>query len=213
MANIVVCIDPAYNEGINQGINPIYYEGSVMYDIALLLKEELERIYGFKAILSKCGEHSDPTITDRISNATIMEANCFISLHSFMHHDYNKPGLEDTIKLGNTVSVWQTKQSSSELRWSILNSIRASIAEYEDLEEITMIDIDEELYIRSGVPFSYYVPIIELLSKLHDTTMDSYIVSLGYHTCHLFCDWILDKENQKMLVSNIAKAIADHYTE
>lgn len=192
--NIIVCIDPGHADKINPGIIEDFYEGTVMYELAEKIKEELEKYDGYKVVISKYSITSNPSQKERVNSALLSNAEYFISLHSLnnMHIIYDE-----------TIAVFGSKSSNETLREKLIDTItknsnnRAYTVDFSRKINLNCLESDLDLF--------------ELMKELELSDIENgYIIILGHNFNKDFCMWIMDSNNQKQLAIDIANTIISY---
>lgn len=193
----MICIDPGHGKEINPGIINDYYEGTVMYELALKIKNEIEKDKNYKAVLTKYSKSCDPDIKERIDSIDISNPECFISLHSLNTNNTNA--------FYDSVAVYTNNRSSETLRQKLLDSITLNIP------------IRLSCMCKESTPSLEYIKgdidIFELLQESTNYKIDFYVISFGYNNDEEYCNWILKSTNQELLAKSIASTIIKYYDE
>lgn len=197
LRELVICIDPAHYEGYNEGILSSYSEGTIMYQFAECLKEQLEKYSNVSAMLTKYKAAVDLPIEERVNNAKITGANCIISLHTTYEENQNV----------NEIAVYKSSRGSNELRLDLINTIKKFLDNYIEYSVDDNSSLSSWLLIndRDFFDFMYECESAE--------SMESFILVLGNHNNPSQCNWLCNSVMLKELSYRIAKAITDYYNK
>lgn len=192
---ILICLDPGHVKGYNQGAYTSYYEGTKMYDLAVMLKEEIEKYSGMTAFLTRTSPMDNPTLAQRGAMALAKKAKCFISLHS------DACGTESV----NRVSVFRslTMPNSAELGSKLMNAVANTIG-----TDIPC-TANSSVFTKDNGHGNDYYGVIR--NSCGGSVKDSFIIEHGFHTNYKNSVWLYSDDNLRKLAIAEAKILAEHY--
>ena len=192
---ILICIDPGHVKGYNQGAYTQYYEGTKMYDLAVMLKEEIEKYSGMSAFLTRNSVNENPSLAQRGKMALRNNARCFLSLHS------DACGTESV----NRVSCFRslTMPNSEALGRKLMNAVVDVIGADIPFSNNTGVFTRD-----NGYGIDYYGV---LRNSCGGSVKDAFILEHGFHTNYKNSIWLYSDYNLRKLAEAEARVLAEHY--
>lgn len=192
---ILICLDPGHVKNYNRGAYNAYYEGTKMYDFALMLKEEIEEYSGMSAFLTRTSVNDNPELATRAQMAKNKNARCFLSLHS------DAIGTESV----NRVSVFRslTMPNSEALGLKLMNVVVDTIG-----QDIPISNNTGVLTRDNGYGRDYYGV---LRNVTNGSVKEAFIIEHGFHTNYKNSLWLYSNDNLRKLAKAEAKVLAEHY--
>lgn len=171
-----------------------YYEGTQMWRLATLLKEELEK-YGAIVEVTRPNINDDPSLQQRGQLAGKNGSSLFLSLHS------NAPKLEtDTKPTGSIVYYSITNPSNKELADKLGNKVSELMGHYYRGSKTRTYE--------SNSSIDYYGVI---RASAQSGCKCAMILEHGFHTNPKDSAFLINTENLKKLAIAEAKIIAEHF--
>ena len=186
-----VLIDPGHYAGYNQGIIQSYYEGTVMFDLALYLKRELERYKNIECDLTKNTAKEDLSLEARGNKASNYDV--FISLHS---------NAASSPSANYVVAFYSVKRPGSKSLCDKLGKSVASLMSARYSGSLTKLYPD--------TTNTDYYGVIRSAAK-HERCKYIYIIEHGFHTNWNNCSFLKSSENLKKIAQAEAKVIAENF--
>ena len=192
---ILICLDPGHVKGYNQGAYTPYYEGTKMYDFAVMLKEEIEKYNGMTAFLTRNSVEENPSLAQRGQMALRRKARCFLSLHS------DACGTESV----NRVSCFRslTMPNSEELGRKLMNTVVSVIGSDIPFSNNTGVFIRD-----NGYGSDYYGV---LRNSCNGSVREAFIIEHGFHTNYKNSVWLYSNDNLRKLAVAEARTLAEYY--
>lgn len=190
----IICIDPGHGANYNRGAYTPYYEGNKMYDLGVMLVEEINKYSGLKAIITRKSITDDPELYDRGVMARNYGAKCFLSLHTNAVYDSSV----------NTVYIYKSIFGTSQLGYKLLDAIYNTIAPDVPTTKSTTL----QTRINSKGNADYYGV---LRNSIGGSVTESYIIEHVFHTNYKQAEWMYNNNNLRKLSKAEAKAIAEYY--
>lgn len=191
----LICLDPGHIENYNRGAYSKYYEGTKMYDFALMLKEEIEKYSDLKAIVTRSSVKDCPSLAERGAIAKRNNAVCLLSLHS------NACNTESV----NRVVIYrsQAMPKSEDLAWKLMDAIVSTMNA--DVPTVA----DKKIQTRLNSYGTDYYGILR--GSTGGSVTASFILEHGFHTNYKQAEWLYSDTNLRKLAVAEAKALADYY--
>ena len=192
---ILICIDPGHVKNYNRGAYQNYYEGTKMYDLAVMLKEEIEKYSGLTAFLTRNSVAENPSLAQRAQMALNRKARCFLSLHS------DATGSEAI----NRVSCFRslTMPNAEALGLKLMNAVVETIGADIPISNNTSVFTRD-----NGYGSDYYGV---LRNSTGGSVKEAFILEHGFHTNYKNSLWLYSNDNLRKLAKAEAKALADYY--
>lgn len=192
---ILICLDPGHVKGYNQGAYTPYYEGTKMYDFALMLKEEIEKYSGMTAFLTRNSVAENPSLAQRGQMALSRKARCFLSLHS------DACGTESV----NRVSCFRslTMPNSEALGRKLMNAVVDVISADIPFSNNTGVFTRD-----NGYGSDYYGV---LRNSCNGSVKEAFIIEHGFHTNYKNSVWLYSNDNLRKLAEAEARVLAEYY--
>lgn len=193
--SVLICIDPGHIKGYNRGAYAPYYEGTKMYDLGVMLKEELEKYNGIEVFLTRNSVEENPSLAQRGNMALRRGARCFLSLHS------DACGTESV----NRVSCFRslTMPSSESLGLRLMNAVVDTIGKDIPFSNNTGVFTRD-----NGYGSDYYGV---LRNSCGGSVKEAFILEHGFHTNYKNSVWLYSNDNLRKLAIAEAKVLADYY--
>jgi len=197
---IGIVLDPGHVEGYNVGYNKVYAEGTKMFTLAYLLKEELEKYDKFEVYVTRKTLLEDPELHLRGKMASDTKSNVFISLHSNAYANSTAVGsiIFRSLKLKNSETL------GNKLLDAIVDVMK------DGCPNTFSRGVQTRIYSDSKPTTDYYGVIRGSVSYEWKPEY-SYIIEHGFHTNPDECDWLTDDSNLKKLAVAEAKVLADYF--
>ena len=192
---ILVCIDPGHVKNYNRGAYANYYEGNKMYDLAIMLKEEIEKYNNISAFITRNNVSDNPTLEYRAKLALSKGARCFLSLHS------DATGTESV----NRVSCFRslTMPNAEYLGKKLMDAVVATIGQDIPISNNTGVFTRDNGYGRD-----YYGV---LRNCVGGSVKEAFILEHGFHTNYKNSLWLYSNDNLRKLAIAEAKVLANYY--
>lgn len=193
--SLLICLDPGHVRDYNRGAYTPYYEGTKMYDLAVMLKEEIEKYSGMSAFITRTDVDDCPSLYDRATMAKTQGARCFLSLHT------NACSTESVKRIEIYRSV--AMPDSEALAWKLMDTIADVVGA--DVEITKGTSIQTKLN-TSGTDY-YGV----LRYSTGGSVQESFIVEHVFHTNYNQSEWMYNDTNLRKLAVAEAKTLAEYY--
>lgn len=195
--SIVIALDPGHVRGFNRGAYTNYYEGTKMYDLAVMLKAEIDKYDGLEAIITRKNVDHDPSLAERGAIAKAAGAKCLLSLHT------NACGTESVVYTAIFRSVQMPKSEAlgKKLMTTIVNTIKKNGG----------IAAEDSYGIRTrynDVGTDYYGV---LRGSTGGSIEEALIIEHVFHTNYQQSKWMNDDENLKQIAIAEAAVLAEYY--
>lgn len=193
---VTICLDPGHVDKYNRGGYSEYYEGTQMFKLAYILKEELEKYNGIKVIVTRAKVTDDPALATRGQMAKNAGAKLFLSLHSDACNteSVNRVSVFRSILLPNSVKLGQA------LMDAVVNTISKDIPITASTSILTRVN--------SAGNADYYGVI---RSSAGGSVTESFILEHGFHTNYKQSLWLYSETNLRKLAQAEAAVIATYY--
>ena len=191
----LICLDPGHVKGYNRGAYSKYYEGTKMYDLAVMLKEEIDKYDGMSAIITRTSVNDNPSLANRANMAKNNGARCFLSLHT------NACGTESV----NRTIIYRSvaMPDSEDLAWKLMDAIVATVG----------IDVpttaDKSILTRLNDSGTDYYGVLR--NSTGGSVKESFIIEHVFHTNYKQSEWMYSDSNLRKLAVAEAKVLADYY--
>ena len=199
--SVIICLDPGHVRNYNHGAYGPYYEGTKMYELAVMLKEEIDKYNGLKAIITRKNVDDNPDLVTRGKIAKDAGARCFLSLHT---NAASNPNI-------NQVTLFRSIEmpSSEALGWKLEDAIYNLVNQ----------DVPTGKYPRIATRLiqagerkgqDYYGV---LRNSTGGSVKESLIIEHVYHTNYEQAKWMYDSNNLRKLAKVEARVLYDHYAD
>ena len=195
--SIIIALDPGHVRGFNRGAYTKYYEGTKMYDLAVMLKEEIDKYDGIEAIITRKHLDHDPSLSERGAIAKAAGAKCLLSLHT------NACGTDSVIYTAIFRSVGMPKSEAlgKKLMTAIVSTVKANGG----------IAAEDSYGIRTrynDVGTDYYGV---LRGSTGGSIEEALIIEHVFHTNYQQSLWMNNDDNLRKIAIAEAKVLAEHY--
>ena len=192
---IKICIDPGHVTKYNRGAYLPYYEGDKMYDLAIMLKEELEKYEGVTAIITRKNVYDNPELWERARMALNNDCRLFLSLHT-------NAAASESIKDVTLIRSIEMPESEA-LAWKLVDAI------YNIVSQDVPTTKYKKIYTRTLASGKDYYGVLR--HSCGGCVKESLIIEHVYHTNYKQAEWMYDNNNLRKLAIAEAKVIAFHY--
>lgn len=183
-----LCFDAGHVKNYNQGKVKSYYEGNVMWDLHLLVKDYLEKNYDVEIITTRSNINTDLGVYDRGLKAKGCEG--FYSFHS---------NYDDNSKLERVVIIRGLNLTS-------LDSYSTTLGD--TIKDVMNITEKTQVWERSYNGNEYYGVLRG--AKAVGVT-NRFIIEHSWHSNERICNWLLNKDNLNKLAVAEAESIAKYH--
>lgn len=205
-----VVIDPGHYKNYNAGVTEGYYEGNMVYALAMQLKAELERDNQIEVILTKNSMEENPGVFERGKIAVKSGATIFLSLHSNAVGDIAK------YEKAYGVSVYRSLflPDSEDLGNKLADAITEVMA------QVTGVTYSRGVLTRKAESTGrdYYGVIRGAVNNAGNTAAaaagsvkHAFIIEHGFHTNSRECQFLNTDANIALLARVEADVIKKHY--
>lgn len=193
--SITICLDPGHYNGYNRGAYTNYYEGTKMYDLAVMLKNELDLYDGIKTIITRNSVSENPSLAQRAQIAKNNNARCFLSLHT------NACNTESV----NRIDIYRSvaMPESEELGFKIMKAIFDTIS-----KDVPTTSNNAILTRLNSSGTDYYGV---LRNSTGGSVKESFIIEHVFHTNYKQSEWMYNNDNLRKLAIAEAKTLAEYY--
>ena len=195
MAKTIICLDPGHVRGYNRGAYNKYYEGTRMYDLAIMLKEEIDKYDNLEAFITRKNVDERPELYERAAMAKKAGAKCLLSLHT------NACNTESVNRVILFRSVAMPK--CEDLGWKLMDAIYSTMAA--DIP-VTKDKAIQTKYNDYGTDW-YGV----LRGSTGGSVTAAFLVEHIFHTNYKAAEWMCSDTNLRKLAIAEAKALAEYY--
>lgn len=200
--SVLICIDPGHVRNYNRGAYSPYYEGTKMYDLGVMLAEEINKYNGLDAIITRKNVDDNPELWRRGRMATDNGARCFLSLHT------NAASLESI----NQVTVFRSilLPKSEELGRRLMDGLVSLIGK--DVPTTPYKSIPTRV-IQSGADKGLdYYGVLRWSTK-GTSVKESFIIEHVYHTNYNQAKWMYSDANLRKVAKLEAEILAEYYSD
>lgn len=193
--SVLICLDPGHIRNYNRGAYTKYYEGTKMYDFALMLKEEIDKYDGLEAMITRKSVDDNPTLKERSYMAKNAGARCFLSLHT------NACGTESV----NRVVIYRSvaMPNSEDLAWKLMDAI------YDTISPDVPTKKDKSILTRLNDSGTDYYGVLR--HSTNGSVKESFIIEHVFHTNYKQSEWMYSDTNLRKLAIAEAAALAEYY--
>lgn len=196
MVKTIICLDPGHIRGYNRGAYNKYWEGTKMYDLAVMLKEEINKYANLEAFITRKNVDDNPSLAERAAMAKRAGAKCFLSLHT------NACNTESVNRVVLYRSVAMPK--CEDLGWKLMDAIYNTVSP--DIP-VTKDKVIQTRYNSYGTDW-YGV----LRGSTGGSVTASYIIEHIFHTNYKASEWMYSDANLRKIAIAEAKVLAEYYT-
>ncbi len=199
--SVIICLDPGHVRNYNHGAYDLYYEGTKMYDLAVMLKQEIDKYPGMEAIITRKNVDDNPELHIRGRIAKNAGARCFISLHTnaAVNPNINQVTIFRSIKMPGTEA----------LAWKLENAIADLIGK--DVPTTKYPRIATRLISSGPKAGQDYYGVLR--GSTDGSIKESMIIEHVYHTNYKQAEWMYNNNNLRQLAIVEAKVLADYYAD
>lgn len=199
--SVIICLDPGHVRGYNHGAYDLYYEGTKMYDLAVMLKEEIDKYSGMEAIITRKNVDDNPELHIRGRIAKNAGARCFISLHTnaAVNPNITQVTIFRSIAMPNTEA----------LAWKLEDAIADLIGK--DVPTTKYPKIATRLITSGSMTGQDYYGVLR--GSTGGSIKESMIIEHVYHTNYKQAEWMYNNDNLRKLAIVEAKVLADYYAD
>lgn len=193
--SVLICLDPGHVRNYNRGAYSKYYEGTKMYDFALMLKEEIDKYDGLKAIITRKNVDDNPSLQERAYMAKNNGCRCFLSLHT------NACNTESV----NRIVIYrsQAMPKSEDLAWKLMDAI------YNTISPDVPTKKDKSILTRLNDRGTDYYGVLR--NSTNGSVKESFIIEHVFHTNYKQSEWMYSDTNLRKLAIAEAAALAEYY--
>lgn len=192
---LIICLDPGHVKGYNRGAYSDYYEGTKMYDLAVMLKEELEKYDDITVYITRT-LNENPSLAQRGAFAKRKNARLFISLHT------NASSSEAT----NSVVIYRSIQMPE--TDSLANRLMNKIV------EVVNKDVPTRPW-HAGILTRTLSNGLDYYGVLRGSTggsiKEAMIIEHVFHTNYKQSEWMYCNDNIRKIAEAEAEVIAKYY--
>lgn len=196
---MTITLDPGHGRLANKGIINGYYEGTVVFKLAYLLKAELEKYQNIKVFVTRAKLDDDPSLERRGSMAVSNGSELFISLHSNAADNAKAHGVSVFRSINNPQSAILGKRLGD----AVVKLMS------EQTRDTYLRGVFTRTYVDGGGEVKDYYGVIR--SSVKKGLKHSYIIEHGFHTNYAECAFMSKSENLKRLAVAEAKVIAEYF--
>lgn len=196
---IKFCLDPGHIKGYNPGAVSGYYEGTAMFRLAQMLKEELEKYDNFSCVLTRNAVTDDPTLEQRGRLAITEKCDVFLSLHSNGFTQESAHG----VVLFYSLKLPDSKKLCDKIGNAITELIKASTG---------------TTYYRGSQTKTYpnttntdYYGVIRASVKSGSKVKYSFLLEHGFHSNIKECTFLNSDQNLRSLAKKEAEVFAEYF--
>ena len=199
--SVIICLDPGHVRNYNHGAYGPYYEGTKMYELAVMLKEEIDKYDGLTAIITRKNVDDNPELYMRARMAKNAGARCFLSLHT---NAASNPNI-------NQVTLFRSVEmpSSEALGWKLENAIYSLINQ--DVPTTKYPRIATRLIQDGNRKGQDYYGVLR--NSTGGSVKESLIIEHVYHTNYEQAKWMYDSNNLRKLAQVEAKVLYEYYAD
>jgi len=184
-----ITLDPGHTKDYNAGIVAGFYEGNMVFNLATLLKVELEKYEGVQVFLTKDKLEENPSLKTRGNTAINNGSELFISLHSNAYTTETASGVVGFYSI-------ELPQSKA-LLTNLLDGISSVMCSW-----------SRGATTRKGSNGDWYGVI---RNSIGGNVKASFLIEHGFHTNKEECSWLMQDKNLQKLAETEARIIAEHY--
>ena len=193
--SVKICLDPGHVRNYNRGAYPDYYEGTKMYELSLMLKEEIEKYEGMSAIITRTSVDDNPELYQRARMAKNNDCRCFLSLHT-------NAATSEVIKDVTVIRSVELPNNET-LAWKLVDAI------YDVVVKDIPVTKYKKIYTRTLDDGRDHYGVIR--HSLGGCVKESLIIEYLYHTNYKQAQWLYNSNNLRKLAVATAKVLSEYY--